>query len=119
MWTKANLISSTGTDSDPFPPILVNVGDLLSYWTNGLLKSTVHRVVFPNGAGEDRFSIAYFCHPVNDAPLIPIPSDRVANPETNCASSSTQGEHMTAAGHLKSRLAATYGWRTQEDPSRD
>lgn len=28
-------------------PILVNIGDLLSYWTNGLLKSTVHRVVFP------------------------------------------------------------------------
>ncbi|KAJ9637907.1 hypothetical protein H2199_007402 [Coniosporium tulheliwenetii] len=29
------------------PPILVNIGDLLSYWTNGLLKSTVHRVIFP------------------------------------------------------------------------
>src|SRR5689334_22560258 len=25
--------------------ILVNIGDLLSYWSNGLLKSTVHRVI--------------------------------------------------------------------------
>jgi hypothetical protein len=32
------------------PPILLNIGDLLSYWTNGLLKSTVHRVIFPQEA---------------------------------------------------------------------
>jgi isopenicillin N synthase-like dioxygenase len=31
--------------SKTFPPIVVNIGDLLSYWTNGLLRSTVYHVV--------------------------------------------------------------------------
>lgn len=38
-------------------PILVNIGDLLEDWTGGLLKSTVHRVVFPKEEGGDRYSI--------------------------------------------------------------
>jgi 2OG-Fe(II) oxygenase superfamily len=84
------------------PPILLNIGDLLSYWTNGLLRSTVHRVIFPvrspfsessppkdgtpNGGveeerkgnlGGDRFSIAYFCHPADSTPLEPVPSSLV------------------------------------------
>lgn len=45
------------TEEDLSPPILVNIGDLFSHWTNGLLKSTVHRVIFPKEArrgGEDR-----------------------------------------------------------------
>lgn len=90
-------------------PILVNVGDLLSYWTNWKLKSAVHRVVFPkDGTGEDRYSIAYFCHPVDDAPLIPVPSRlvRESNGETQ-----VDGEKVfTAKQHLESRLAATYAW---------
>ncbi len=44
-------VTPPGTENDPAPPILVNIGDLLSYWTNGLLRSTVHRVVF-GGAGK-------------------------------------------------------------------
>ena len=60
------------------PPILVNIGDLLSYWTGGLMKSTVHRVIFPKANnGEtmgDRYSIAYFCHPLDDAELVEVPS---------------------------------------------
>jgi len=52
-----------GTENDAGPPILVNIGDLFSYWTNGLLKSTVHKVIFPKdekSGGEDRYSIAFF-----------------------------------------------------------
>lgn len=50
-------VTPPGTEEDSSPPILVNIGDLLSHWTNGLLKSTVHRVIFPKDArrgGEDR-----------------------------------------------------------------
>ena len=84
-----------GTESDPAPPILLNIGDLLSYWTDGLLRSTMHRVVFP-GAGEGeregeagpvrvegedddgpRYSIAYFFHPFGGTELTPVPSERV------------------------------------------
>ncbi len=77
-----------GTEDDDTPPVLVNIGDLLSYWTNGLLRSTVHRVVFAGGDEggrlvegetdtEPRYSIAYFCHPVGTMPLEPVPSERV------------------------------------------
>lgn len=41
-------------------PILVNIGDLLEDWTGGLLKSTVHRVVFPKEDGGDRYSIGEY-----------------------------------------------------------
>ncbi|ODM18013.1 hypothetical protein SI65_06801 [Aspergillus cristatus] len=110
-----------------FPPILVNIGDLLSYWTDGLLKSTVHRVVFPLSEQraenpQDRYSIVYFCHPVNTTELVPVPSKIVdAHREERKES---QGDKvgfgggagylvpgkraLTASEHLQARLAATY-----------
>jgi len=94
--------------NEPELPILVNVGDLLSYWTNGLLKSAVHRVVFPNeSTGRDRYSIAYFCHPVDDAPLLPVPSRAVREHK---GGTQTNERLFTAKEHLDSRLAATIAW---------
>ncbi|KAI9831324.1 MAG: hypothetical protein M1819_005098 [Sarea resinae] len=109
-------VNPAGTESDSVPPIVINIGDLLSYWTDGLLRSTVHRVIFPSDGrkgGEYRQSIAYFCHPVNDSPLIPVPSPVVR------ARAKANGSHeservLTAEEHLKSRLAATYGWSNDE-----
>ncbi|MCJ1393192.1 hypothetical protein MMC18_006064 [Xylographa bjoerkii] len=108
-----------GTEDDPFPPILVNIGDLLSYWTGGLLKSTVHRVVGPStgvdgeeegGWVKDRYSIAYFFHPCRDTELVSVPSERVRER----AKGREQGRVVTAIEHLNGRLAATYGWGTEE-----
>lgn len=90
-------------------PILVNIGDLLAYWTNDLLKSTVHRVIFPPDSergGQDRYSIAYFCHPLDDAELIPVPSKMVQDRAK--ATSNVNGKVITAKDHLNERLAATY-----------
>ena len=88
-------------------PILVNVGDLLEYWTGGLLKSAVHRVVFPEDRiGRDRYSIAYFCHPNDDARIVPVPSKMVQ--ERVAANGNANGEVITAKQHLEQRLAATY-----------
>lgn len=111
-----------GTEEDESPPILVNIGDLLSYWTNGLFRSTVHRVVFPKPgesgvAGETnsgaRYSIAFFCHPVGTAPLEPVPSERVKNykPAEGTEDTNPYAERkvMTADEHLYMRLAASYG----------
>ena len=63
----------------------------------------------PRG-GEDRYTIAYFCHPEDAAELIEVPSeivrqrgqkfDRVQN---------GHGKTLTARDHLNNRLAATYG----------
>lgn len=40
-WSSVS-IYPPGTECDAFPPILVNIGDLMQFWTKGLLKSTVH-----------------------------------------------------------------------------
>lgn len=103
------------------------------------MKSTVHRVVAPrevalaaaaaaaDGAGEgeavrkERYSIAYFCHPLNDTALVPVPSEAVKSRLASRAFDARGKESMdpapkimTAAEHLQSRLAATYGWREKE-----
>ncbi|KAK3684923.1 hypothetical protein B0T22DRAFT_464478 [Podospora appendiculata] len=113
-------VSPPGTEADPAPPILVNIGDLLSYWTNGLLRSTVHRVVFPGPGGglvdgetdtEPRYSMAFFCHPVGTTPLAVVPSERVRKfRAANEAAAAQDGERkvMTADEHLQMRLRASY-----------
>ncbi|KAM7204385.1 hypothetical protein V8F33_001687 [Rhypophila sp. PSN 637] len=112
-------VSPPGTESDPSPPILLNIGDLLSYWTNGLLRSTVHRVVFPGTGiiGEARYSIAFFCHPVSSTPLLPVPSERVKSfaptGENGGGGGGAKNPYaerkvMTADEHLQMRLRASY-----------
>lgn len=100
--------------------ILVNIGDLLSYWTAGLLRSTIHRVVFPKSTGpedtpRERYSIVYFCHPVNETPLMPIPSDLVRSMGGRGANTTASPEVgvLTAKAHLSGRLMATYGWKDE------
>lgn len=101
------------------PPIVVNIGDLLSYWTNGLLKSTVHRVIFPKDArrgGEDRYSIAYFCHPLDEARLEAVPSRMVQDHFVKGGDAQAKAERvLTAKDHLNMRLAATYGLKEEKD----
>ncbi|KAL2157581.1 hypothetical protein VTH06DRAFT_5959 [Thermothelomyces fergusii] len=119
-----------GTEDDPAPPILMNIGDLLSYWTNGLLRSTVHRVVFPSAdaaaapAGLEgevdhgpRYSIAYFCHPFDGAELGPVPSERVREYKGGLAEGNPYAERkvMTAVEHLKMRLEASYAQLYKEE----
>lgn len=108
------LRTCTSNDSKPLP-ILVNIGDLLAYWTNGLLRSTVHRVVFPKDTrkgGEDRYSIVYFCHPLDDARLVPVPSKLVESYEGGVKGLQRNEGAMTAKDHLNERFAITYGMKS-------
>jgi isopenicillin N synthase-like dioxygenase len=118
-WAPVAVIPE-GYHSTTFPPVLVNIGDLLSYWSNGILKSTVHRVIFPKEArrgGEDRYSIAYFSHPGNEVELTPVPSKIVAAHQlqegeaVGYGGGATKERALTAKEHLHSRLAATYDFR--------
>ena len=79
----------------------------MQFWTEGMLKSTVHRVVFPEGEIQDRYSIAYFCHPLEHIEIEPVPSQIIR--------AKSKGKEMmvgkiTAEGYLRKRLKETYVW---------
>ncbi|KAL2006257.1 hypothetical protein VTN00DRAFT_9911 [Thermoascus crustaceus] len=50
---------------------IVNLGDAMVKFTNGLLRSNIHRVVAPPGAQGDstRYSLVYFSRPEDDVQL--------------------------------------------------
>ncbi|KAL1954382.1 hypothetical protein VTO42DRAFT_1248 [Malbranchea cinnamomea] len=50
---------------------IINLGDALVKFTNGLLRSNIHRVVSPPGAQADftRYSLVYFARPEDDVLL--------------------------------------------------
>jgi isopenicillin N synthase-like dioxygenase len=59
----------TGLDT-----IVVDSGDMLQNVTNGLYRSTTHRVVNPADATSDRYSMPCFIHPRKEVDLTPLPS---------------------------------------------
>jgi isopenicillin N synthase-like dioxygenase len=135
-WAPVPIVPGPAAEAEgyPFPPILVNIGDLLSYWTDGLLKSTVHRVVFPlaeqrSPNPQDRYTLVYFCHPVDQTELVPVPSGIVAAHRERSGGVPADGRvgfgggagnlvpgkrPLTAHEHLMSRLEATYGFTKDE-----
>lgn len=57
-----------------FDTIVVDAGDMLQNVTNGLYKSTTHRVVNPPDSRSERFSMPCFIHARGDVDLSPLPS---------------------------------------------
>jgi isopenicillin N synthase-like dioxygenase len=53
--------------------IIVDSGDMLQQLTNGLLKSTTHRVSNPHNDRDRRFSMPFFVHPRAEVDLTPLP----------------------------------------------
>ena len=51
---------------------VVNVGDMLQRWSNGVLKSTPHRVI--NRSGKERYSCPFFYDPNVATVIQPMPS---------------------------------------------
>jgi len=51
--------------------IIVDSGDMIQNLTNGLFKSTTHRVVNPGDPTQRRFSMPMFVHPRNEIDLTP------------------------------------------------
>lgn len=84
--------------------IIVNVGDQMELWTNGLFKSTMHRVTFlPQHNHLDRYSMPYFVQANAETLLAPIPSGLIDQNVTDDAI-------YTAGEHLQKRLAASHGF---------
>ncbi|EOA26069.1 hypothetical protein CARUB_v10019486mg [Capsella rubella] len=55
---------------------IVNIGDLLERWSNGIFKSTLHRVL---GNGQDRYSIPFFVEPSHDCLVECLPTCQSEN----------------------------------------
>ena len=53
--------------------IIVDTGDMLQNMTNGLFKSTTHRVTNPSSDRDRRFSLPFFVHPRPAVDLSPLP----------------------------------------------
>lgn len=74
----------------------------------------MHRVIFPKevkegrGGGEDRYSIAFFCHPANRTVLEAVPSEMVMERKVTGEENGNDGRVITAEEHLLERLRATY-----------
>lgn len=79
--------------------LVVNVGDMLQRLTNGVMKSTTHRVVNPPKEkwGTSRYSIPFFLHPVGKMPLNAL--EGCINEERPKAF-----EDITAGDYLEERL---------------
>ncbi|MGY4708883.1 isopenicillin N synthase family dioxygenase [Mycolicibacterium sp. CBM1] len=73
--------------------LVLNIGDVLEYWTGGRVAATPHRVVWSTGPGAEagRQSIAFFQQPNPDAPLSPIIGTDAAEP----APATTAGVHVS------------------------
>ncbi|MCX6124001.1 MAG: isopenicillin N synthase family oxygenase [Proteobacteria bacterium] len=54
--------------------IVVDSGDMIQNLTNGVLRSTTHRVVNPDNTRDRRFSMPFFVHPRSEASLNPLAS---------------------------------------------
>ena len=77
--------------------LTVNVADFLMRWTNGLYKSTVHRVVSRPGAGE-RYSVPFFFSINYDADVQSLPESAVGR---------SVHRPMKAGQYVLERLKAT------------
>ena len=88
------------------PPVpdtfVINLGDLMARWTNGVYNSNMHRVK-NNVSGGDRYSLPFFYSPRNDALIEPIPT--CVTPEHP-----RRFEACTCAEHMSEMFLRSYGY---------
>jgi isopenicillin N synthase-like dioxygenase len=79
--------------------LVVNIGDMLQRLTNGVLRSTSHRVVnpAPDRAAHARYSMPFFLHFRSDFPIESLP-------ETVPAGEQPKWPPVTANDYLQERL---------------
>jgi isopenicillin N synthase-like dioxygenase len=98
--------------------VLINIGETMTFFSGGLMKSTLHRVAKspkPEDQGKDRYSMAYFCHPNQDTlleVLEGIEGGVKREPPVSCVTGRQVKtvkdwiEHRHSLGRLESQTAA-------------
>ena len=86
----------------PIPgTLVVNVGDLLSRWTNGKLRSTPHRVV--NASGRERLSLVFAYDPNYET---------LVDPAMVCAEGEAPREPAISCGdYIQARMDRSFRYR--------
>lgn len=77
--------------------LIVDSGDMLQRLTNGVIPSTTHRVVNPEGPNVSRYSMPFFMHPTLETSLEALPS---------CLGDGPKWPPITAGEFLDERLRA-------------
>lgn len=103
-WTDVKFVPTR--HKNMAPPLVINFGDMMSYWTNGVLRSTMHRVRFEPGQTRksDRYSMIFFFEPTIMTKLTPVPCQLVQN---RCPLE-IHGPPMTSLEYLQNKLELTY-----------
>lgn len=87
----------------PIPgTFIVNLGDMIPRWTNGLYRSNMHRVINANPSGRDRYSIPLFYSPNYHARIEAVPGSVPPGQAPRFAP-------CTAGEHLSEMYRKTYG----------
>ncbi|KAI9010719.1 hypothetical protein DFJ74DRAFT_610600 [Hyaloraphidium curvatum] len=79
--------------------IIINLGDAISFWTDGYLKSTLHRVVRPPPPQEmeTRYSVVFFTRPEDSQRLSPVPRSIPSGPSGNTLIQREENEEWPTA----------------------
>lgn len=88
------------------PPVpgafVVNLGDLMARWTNGVYASNMHRVKTATG-GRERYSIPFFYSPRHDAVIEPVPT-------CTCPEQPPRFDVCTTGAHMDEMFRRSYGY---------
>ncbi|KAF2036815.1 Clavaminate synthase-like protein [Setomelanomma holmii] len=92
---QVQLKDGTWLPADPIRgAFVVNIGDMIERWTNGLWKSTLHRVIHRGREGEYRVSVPFFYEPNFDAVVQPLRTCVQRSGRAEMHAGSTYGEHL-------------------------
>ncbi|KAH4307910.1 hypothetical protein HBH64_034600 [Parastagonospora nodorum] len=92
---QVQLKDGTWLPADPVPgAFVVNIGDMIERWTNGLWKSTMHRVIHRGKEGEYRISLPFFYEPNFHTTVRPLEKCVREGGREEMHKGSTYGEHL-------------------------
>lgn len=95
----------------PYPgSITVNIADVLQFWSNGYLKSSVHRVVAPppDQAHLDRLGLLYFLRPSHDLTLKTMDSPLLRRLGLDSSEDDAKKDGIKAGDWVRARVKGNF-----------